>query len=586
MLHFRLLEEALAPTHLFLQMMPAVSCILVQSSQWLSSFYKDLTMETNFHMIPGTRVPQDFPLAPGLKMIGSPNVHQSYKSSSMPLNPVTQGSSSTSGPPYAQDSQETRTHVSPNDPRRQQKRTVFTKEQKLVLKVHFDKGMYLTQKECKELSETLSLKESNIKIWFKNRRAKENRRKARELPGNPGYGSHERTDSPTGHVPLGTYASADSQSQSPCIISSTPHLSSSSNSSDHEPNLSTADQMFEEECFKKSPVRERQQRQKDIELAEKGGHQSHGRYELLEYCVLPDASATSDSRRETQSGVSAPPVLSHLNIAPHLEPIFSMCQRPSLVTPPPQFSSLNNSLDQVSIFCKIDRACEEILKKNKRSREQRQQRKKNRELPQMGGQDSHAKYASPDGTVLMASAFEDSSPQQQLGVHAPPQVSPSIISPDSESMFSMWGSPFHDSFPPPLSPSCFPEPDSTLSINQTNKCLLHETLKCAQAGQFAAAEDRIPGQSANCATSAHPAPAQGPDPVCPPVSSTASTAAAEAGTESETESADPTPVSENDQGYKDNADQLFIENLCKLDALLGHVSPPDLGDDFPLLDLF
>ncbi|KAM7340273.1 hypothetical protein ACRRTK_000888 [Alexandromys fortis] len=482
--------------------------------------------------------------------------------------------------------------VNPEAPRKQRKeRTIYSEEQKVLLQRHFDQDERPSLQKRMELALMIGVTEYEIKIWFKNRRAKENLKKARELPGNPGYGSHDRTDSPTGRVPLVPSASADSQSQSPCRISSTPHLSSSSNSSDHEPNFSTADQMFEEECFKKSPVRERQQRQKDIELAEKGGHQSHGRYGLLEYCILPDASATSEPRRETQSRVSAPPVLSHLNMAPHSEPTFSMCQRPSLGTPPPQLSSLYNSLDQVSIFSKIDKACTEILKKNKRSREQRQQRKKARKLRQMGGQDSHAKCASPNGTVLMASAFEDSSSQRQMGVDSPPQVSPSIISPDSESMFSMWGSPFHDSFPPPLSPSIFPEPDSIFSINQTNACLLHETLKCAQAGQSPAAEDRIPGQSANCATSPHPTPAQDPDPVCPPVSSTASTAAAEAatktaGTESETESAVPTPVSENDQGYKENADQLFIENLCKLDALLVPLSQPDLCDDFPVLDFF
>ena len=122
-------------------------------------------MENNYHMIPGSQVPRDFPLAPGLILIGSPNVHQSYKSSSMPVNPVTQDSSSTSGPPYSQDSQAPpTTHISPNDSKRQQKRTVFTKEQKLVLQANFDKGMYLNQKQCKELSETLGLKESNIKV--------------------------------------------------------------------------------------------------------------------------------------------------------------------------------------------------------------------------------------------------------------------------------------------------------------------------------------------------------------------------------------------------------------------------------------
>ena len=36
---------------------------------------------------------------------------------------------------------------------------VFTKKQKLVLQAHCEKGMYLDQKECKELYETLGLKE-------------------------------------------------------------------------------------------------------------------------------------------------------------------------------------------------------------------------------------------------------------------------------------------------------------------------------------------------------------------------------------------------------------------------------------------
>ncbi|KAM7340270.1 hypothetical protein ACRRTK_000885 [Alexandromys fortis] len=65
------------------------------------------------------------------------------------------------------------------------------------------------------LAQRLGLKESHIKMWFKNRRARQNRKNSQEVPGEPGSGSHDRPACPQGSVPLGTSASADSLRQSP-----------------------------------------------------------------------------------------------------------------------------------------------------------------------------------------------------------------------------------------------------------------------------------------------------------------------------------------------------------------------------------
>lgn len=133
------------------------------------------------------------------------------------------------------------------------------------------------------------------------------------------------------------------------------------------------------------------------------------------------------------------PVLSPSDISPNSESIFSMCQRPSLVSFP-FLSHLNNSLDQ-----------------------------------------------------------------RQLGICSLPSVSPSIISPDSESFLSMCESTSSICSPPSLSPRIFPEPDSILCIDATNECFLSEALKCGHAGQVLAVEDRILCQSAGCASSENPA---------------------------------------------------------------------------------
>ncbi|XP_074544014.1 homeobox protein engrailed-1-B-like [Halichoeres trimaculatus] len=51
-------------------------------------------------------------------------------------------------------------------------RTAFTAEQLLRLKTEFQKNRYLTEQRRQSLAQELSLNESQIKIWFQNKRAK------------------------------------------------------------------------------------------------------------------------------------------------------------------------------------------------------------------------------------------------------------------------------------------------------------------------------------------------------------------------------------------------------------------------------
>ncbi|XP_059610605.1 homeobox protein rough [Phlebotomus argentipes] len=58
-------------------------------------------------------------------------------------------------------------------PRRQ--RTTFSSEQTLRLEVEFHRNEYISRGKRFELAETLQLTETQIKIWFQNRRAKDKR---------------------------------------------------------------------------------------------------------------------------------------------------------------------------------------------------------------------------------------------------------------------------------------------------------------------------------------------------------------------------------------------------------------------------
>jgi homeo-domain-only family protein len=58
-------------------------------------------------------------------------------------------------------------------PRRQ--RTTFSSEQTLRLELEFGRSEYISRSRRFELAERLALSETQVKIWFQNRRAKDKR---------------------------------------------------------------------------------------------------------------------------------------------------------------------------------------------------------------------------------------------------------------------------------------------------------------------------------------------------------------------------------------------------------------------------
>ncbi|XP_055336933.1 homeobox protein engrailed-2a-like [Paramacrobiotus metropolitanus] len=125
-------------------------------------------------------------------------------------------------------------------PEEKRPRTAFTQEQLERLKREFQENRYLNEKRRQELAKSLQLNESQIKIWFQNKRAKLKKASGARNPlqlsllAQGLYQHNANTDTdldPTGSVPVAHSRGSQSRSPSPANSSG----SGASASSEHRP---------------------------------------------------------------------------------------------------------------------------------------------------------------------------------------------------------------------------------------------------------------------------------------------------------------------------------------------------------------
>lgn len=74
-------------------------------------------------------------------------------------------------------------------------RTAFSPSQLLKLEHAFESNQYVVGAERKALAQSLNLSETQVKVWFQNRRTKHKRMQQEDEKGNPGNGSTSERNS-------------------------------------------------------------------------------------------------------------------------------------------------------------------------------------------------------------------------------------------------------------------------------------------------------------------------------------------------------------------------------------------------------
>ncbi|KFM74570.1 Homeotic protein empty spiracle, partial [Stegodyphus mimosarum] len=93
-------------------------------------------------------------------------------------------------------------------------RTAFTASQLMKLESAFDKNHYVTGNERKQLADNLGLSETQVKVWFQNRRTKQKRKDIEDRERNEKNHSlsiNKQIDASS------THSSASNLNLSPCV---------------------------------------------------------------------------------------------------------------------------------------------------------------------------------------------------------------------------------------------------------------------------------------------------------------------------------------------------------------------------------
>uniref|UniRef100_A0A8C8W2U3 Homeobox domain-containing protein n=1 Tax=Peromyscus maniculatus bairdii TaxID=230844 RepID=A0A8C8W2U3_PERMB len=195
---------------------------LMQSNlQWHSDPERSLGRQE----YPGPPRKPSLPRHPGPPTLGTQSVHPSHQMPSS--SPVSSGCESSLGPMVCSEKHGAQ-QVCRKGPRKQRKeRTVYSHEQKLLLLDHFDQFKYPDLEQRVKLALLIGVTENEVKIWFKNQRARWKREELKNvkeaLPESTGS---SQDDSVSTHSPgqLSVTANVGSLSPGTSTVGSIPNL--------------------------------------------------------------------------------------------------------------------------------------------------------------------------------------------------------------------------------------------------------------------------------------------------------------------------------------------------------------------------